>query len=140
MSTRCQVIFEGYEKDKFHDASVYRHSDGYPDSEHGVLATLVPFAKDFMANRGHDPEYMTAHLVALWINNMNEHNAKQGYSSNMFKYTGHGVCGFKGELHGDLDYLYVVKKTEIEVRRPVNEFWDEPTVKNTKVIETVKII
>lgn len=45
MSTRCQIgFYEAEEKDLDNfEALIYRHSDGYPDTEHGVLAAIVPF-------------------------------------------------------------------------------------------------
>jgi len=43
MSTRCNIIVADAQK----RIQLYRHCDGYPDTEHGVLATLpqaLPFA------------------------------------------------------------------------------------------------
>jgi hypothetical protein len=49
MSTCCQIGF--YEPDNFDllkpDALLYRHSDGYPGGNGGVLAEIVPFLRVF---------------------------------------------------------------------------------------------
>jgi hypothetical protein len=49
-------------------AGLYRHHDGYPDSSHGVLASLVPFCQAFVADRGDDQQYFLARLVENQIN------------------------------------------------------------------------
>jgi hypothetical protein len=49
MSTRCQILVTGS------DVVIYRHSDGYPDSEHGVLHDLLPLVREFKKYRGDDP-------------------------------------------------------------------------------------
>lgn len=44
MSTRCTLHFHGYGDHV--EAIVYRHMDGYPDTENGVLADLERFFED----------------------------------------------------------------------------------------------
>lgn len=67
MSTRCQIGF--YENDKEElenwDVLLYRHSDGYPEDDCGVVATILPILQDFQENRGlSDTEYAGAWVCA----------------------------------------------------------------------------
>jgi len=99
MSTRCQITVEGQ------PVKLYKHSDGYED---GVLPTLLPFIKDFVKNRGWDPEYMMARMTGAFLAN----DAKE-YEEH--DYTGFGL---DTEWHGDLAYKYIVhKEGDIEIVR-----------------------
>jgi len=133
MSTRCQIKVEGS------DVYVYRHSDGYPEGEHGVIAALKPICEDFLKWRGWDEDYMVAHIVSAFIvsymqgtREMCENPEDSYYSKmtpeereesiNMSKFLGHGVCT---EIHGDIAFLYVVTREGIKVCSPsgdVREF------------------
>jgi len=46
-------------------------------------------------------------------------------------------------LHGDEEFIYVINTSKdvwtVEVREPVTGFWDKAILKNTRVIETVKV-
>ena len=66
--------------------------DGYPDTPHGVLAVLIPWAVTFDTVRGlEDAEYAAARgLVALI----------QGAGA-LDETTGYGICGDHA-LHGDI--------------------------------------
>lgn len=126
MSTRCQILVEGQHGTPVY---VYRHSDGYPDTEHGVLATLKPLCEDFLRWRGFDPSYLVAHILADQIRIHTEHNeeyyrkdslfADRGDQDkieegiNMSKYIGFGA---DTQQHSDIEYLYIVRKTGIEVK------------------------
>ena len=62
MSTRAVITIRD-ERETFH---IYRHSDGYPESEHGVLATLpqaLPLAWHLPRFEARD---FAAALVAAW--------------------------------------------------------------------------
>ena len=101
MSTRCQIQFHRGEE-KTASAMVYRHSDGYPETEHGVLATMQTFFKELKDNvqdtRFGDPEYLAAKFV-VW-------QAKQ-YSRDSH-FLDFLSVGISMELHGDIEYLYHV--------------------------------
>lgn len=108
MSTRCQIRIEG------NKALLYIHSDGYPE---GILPTLMSFLPPFMKDRGYDPEYLAARLLQQFMNKsdkrMEEFRVKFP-GPTRFDYTGFGV---DVELHGDIRYLYVVKKNgSVEVQ------------------------
>lgn len=107
MSTRCHVGFYASAEQPLDKPSalIYRHSDGYPDTEHGVLAALVPWAKDFNKRRGlSDAEYAAARgLVALM--------RKADLLDDVL---GYGICG-DHSLHGDHEYFYRVDPTGITV-------------------------
>jgi hypothetical protein len=92
MSTRAQIQVDGSK------VLVYKHSDGYPDGEHGVLAWLTPFVESFMQRRGFNPDYMTARIVVAGI-------ASDGAEADPT--LGWGV---DTEIHGDIAYLYTVKR------------------------------
>lgn len=68
MSTRCTINFK-YEGHKDIVAKIYRHSDGYPEGEHGVPADLERFfqaVKDQTNDwRFEDPSYLAAKYV-VW--------------------------------------------------------------------------
>lgn len=67
MSTRCTIRF--CFPDMRPCAIVYRHSDGYPDGQHGVPADLNRFFDDVKAQtndwRFGDPSYLAAKYV-VW--------------------------------------------------------------------------
>tara|TARA_Y100000310_G_C20020129_1_gene506993 strand:- start:3 stop:359 length:357 start_codon:yes stop_codon:yes gene_type:complete len=99
MSTRCQIGF--YEPDTENlqnfEALIYRHSDGYPDSEHGVIATIKPILDDFNKNRGlDDMEYASAWLVA---------KLKDDYLN----------IGISKAFHGDIEYFYAVYPNRMDI-------------------------
>ena len=99
MSTRCQIgFYEQGEKDlNKWDALLYRHSDGYPESEHGVVATIKPILDDFQAKRGLDDlEYAAAWLVA---------KLKTDYLN----------IGISNGFHGDIEYYYAIRPEAMEV-------------------------
>ncbi len=106
MSTRCQIGFYRSHDQPLDppDAMFYRHSDGYPDSKHGVVEQLLPFLKRFHADRGlSDAEYAAArslaHLIRL--------TASDGL-------LGYGIDG-SGGLHGDIEHFYRVDPSGLTV-------------------------
>lgn len=101
MSTRAQVHIEGL------SVSLYRHSDGYPESEHGVLAWLVPFVADFKKRRGWDPQYMLARALETGIRATGMAFPKCAVG-----------WGIETEEHGDLSFSYEIRRDfAIVVRR-----------------------
>lgn len=147
MSTRCQILVE--------DSSVviYRHSDGYPQGPHGVLATLKPLVIDFIKYRGWDEEYLPAHIIADQIKHHKawadaraaEYEAEKPGSGASYKqagYLGFGIEGYKpGDyFHGDIEYMYYVRKSGvIEVMVPTEAFDAEPTLANLRVAKRVSL-
>ena len=62
MSTRCIITFKD---DQLNSHSIYRHSDGYPDGPHGVMASFEaakPFA--WMLPRFEADDFGAAYLAA----------------------------------------------------------------------------
>jgi hypothetical protein len=119
MSTRCQVGF--YETPDAPlsrpRALIYQHCDGYPDTDNGILATLLPWAIDFDARRGlSDAGYAGARaLVAL-----------MGAAGALDDVLGYEVCGDHG-LHGDIEFFYRVDPSGITVyRRSQNSNYLKP--------------
>lgn len=87
MSTRCVVTF----KDERGQHSVYKHHDGYPDTEHGILA-LIEKTK---ANAWPLPRFEADEFAAAFVQTA--------------KTSAGGVRLTSGpEAHGDLEYTYSV--------------------------------
>lgn len=116
MSTRCQIFVEGLK------SSLYRHSDGYPDSKHGVLATLVPIVNDFKNRRGWDDEYLLARIAQRMMNAVDP--------------DGCTCFGIYDETHGDIEYLYLVRQDfSIEVRNYRRELVQTVNAPNVAPLE-----
>jgi hypothetical protein len=116
MSTRCQIKLNTKSLDKsdksFGKIYLYRHSDGYPEGEHGVLSKLSDLTTEFIANRGYDPEYLLAQICMRFFEPYNETK-----SAPSWKFCGFGVSLSK---HGDIEYLYEVDaKTGLVSVKPV---------------------
>lgn len=144
MSTRCHIIVEDPEWS--FKVILYRHSDGYPDGMHGVLASLSPFVARFMQHRGWDPEYLAAHILVDQIQRYKDHRRKfhikmletrEASNSQDFHkgaladvdndFTGFGVCN---EIHDDVVYVYSVRKDGIHVyQRGGNELTTQEEAK-----------
>ena len=87
---------------------LYRHCDGYPGTEHGVVAALEPILVAFQAKRGmSDIEYLAAHTLTCLKNE--QLGADKGVS-----FIGYGICGDK-ELHGDIEWYYAVYPSRLKV-------------------------
>ena len=138
MSTRCQIISEGS------SVYVYKHSDGYPNSEFGVLAFIVPFTNDFFKHRGHNPDYFQAQLLRHWAVQDCKNNVSLGGLPLPCEYDqrGNHFIGFGVDtvLHCDLAFLYVIKTNgSIQIRQPKGDYHLAPSVKNTRLIKTIKL-
>ncbi len=99
MSTRCQIgFYEPATKELTEfEALIYRHCDGYPDGESGVIADIQPILEDFNKYRGLDDiEYAAAWLVA---------KLKTDYIN----------IGISKDFHGDLEYFYAIYPDRMEV-------------------------
>lgn len=104
MSTRSQIKL----KNSTNNIHIYKHSDGYPE---GVLPVLVPFVKDFMAERGYEEDYILAQIVRRFAVVQHYENLKfrekypQLKGSSDYEFLGWGLdC----EKHGDIQYLYEI--------------------------------
>jgi hypothetical protein len=115
MSTRCQILVQGT------NVIIYRHCDGYPDGEHGVMAMLRPLVLSFLKHRGYfDPFYLSAQIIAAQI---------EKTRSGPTDFLGCGVEAYTdGQLHGDIEFLYVITKDAIEVRNVRGPSFDETHV------------
>ena len=124
MSTRCQigVYDEPIKSNKDlenHIALIYRHSDGYPEGDSGVIADLLPFLKWFENERGFDVEYIAARLLQYMCNKYDDHgkewDKKAGREIDEKALTGllgHGICN---ALHGDIEYFYAISEGKIKI-------------------------
>ncbi len=118
MSTRCNIAF--YESSSQpladHTALIYRHSDGYPGSDSGVLASLVPFLKTY--ERLGDAEYVAARALQKMTNDYDAEAARRGGCARPggTRTAGTPGCsqgvlgyGISDTISSDIDYLYVVR-------------------------------
>ena len=88
MSTRCQIEFRSGDVRR----TVYRHWDGYPSA---VIPDLLAFLA--WSTRHGDVEYESANFL-YWS------KREMGTSEQL----GFGICA-NDELHGDVEYYYVVR-------------------------------
>jgi hypothetical protein len=134
MSTRCHILIEGFEP------MLYRHCDGYPGkadgSEYGVLADLVPFLVQFKQHRGWDPEYLLARMAQHLCNAFTRDEEQlAAYGPDFLS------IGIDMALHCDEAFVYLLKKDwTVEVRSTTRAFWDEPTLTNTDLVESVEVV
>jgi len=140
MSTRCQIEFKhvyNYFKRKrpiIERRTVYRHSDGYPEDECGVINTLKQFLK-WNGGRNSDIEYQTANFIywskrkfeELYFNKDWTGTIKKKADKNLkwsdvgstnvsTLHTGFGVCENDG-FHGDIEYFYEVVREVTETKK-----------------------
>lgn len=106
MSTRCVVHFQSGGKT---EAIVYRHSDGYPDGEHGVLASLKKFFNEVQAvttdTRFADAPFLAAKYVVWEARLAQDYFLKKGQSPHRLDFLGVGVIMTEP---GDIEYRYKV--------------------------------
>jgi len=104
MSTRSNIIIE----DGYHRIQLYRHSDGYPDSPHGVLATLKEATSYAWPLPRFEASDFAAAIVAAW---------KSG-GGNIYI---DGSPKAWEMVHGDTEWVYIVKSDGAE---PLVEVYD----------------
>lgn len=102
MSTRAQIKIKDY------DVTIYKHSDGYPQ---GVIPSLRAYLGKFVKNRGNDKEYAIARILMNFALLEKEYREKMPSPFNEESFTGWGLCT---DLHGDIEYLYIV---DLECRK-----------------------
>lgn len=94
MSTRCQIEFRNGDERR----TVYRHWDGYPGA-------VIPDLLAFLAwSQRHDVEYEAANFIFWSKRGMDERSVQLGFR----------ICE-NDELHGDVEYFYVVEHARIRV-------------------------
>jgi len=105
VSTRAHIKVEGEE------VLIYKHSDGYPDGVHGVLAWLQPIVTRFVTERGSDEEYLLAQIIRQAA----IQDYKKWLAEPEGKYKSREPSldplgwGLGTSLHGDIEFLYVIK-------------------------------
>jgi len=124
MSTRCQLAVYENENDEIESAKcfLYRHSDGYPDGEHGVVDQILPFLEQFNKDRGlGDTSYALARLT--------------GHLTNLHPgVTGYGIDEM---LHGDIEYFYHISPKLLKVIKvTLTSSYQVKSPKNWEVVET----
>lgn len=105
MSTRSNIIV----RDKFDCICIYRHSDGYPDGEHGVIATLnkaLDYAWDLPRFEASD---FSAAIVAAWKQPSKSFDGKNIYRGGNIYIDGNCPKSnpFK-KVHPDCEFVYII--------------------------------
>jgi hypothetical protein len=106
MSTRCNIHFlasgEIY-------SNIYRHSDGYPDGEHGVPASFHQFFEELEGQtqdtRYSDPEYLAAKFL-VWQASQFARNPEAP-----LEFLSVSPCV---QDHGDIEWVYKVNCDELD--------------------------
>ena len=113
MSTRCQIGFYEPDAKSLDDFEVliYRHSNGYPDTEQGVLADIVPTLEQFDKNRGLDDiECSAAWLVTkLTVAQIDKYLDSQCPRLSFLEI---GICK---DFHPDIEFYYAIYPDRIDV-------------------------
>lgn len=100
MATTAKIIINDPD---IKNIAIYKHYDGYPSA---TLPWLLEFHKDFMKNRGWDPEYELAQLLRSSV------RLAKKYSLDDSKYTGWGIVN---EHSVQTDYQYILDKDKIKI-------------------------
>ena len=145
MSTRSQIRF----KEKGDQSTqIYKHSDGYPEGQGGVVSELYEFfanyyMKDPQARFG-DPSYAAADFI-YWEKEKSRKSLGKQFEKSGYEKIGEGVQN-RGMTSGSEEYLYTVTMKNQEPNNPnsrsyiINlkiqqpKFYDEKGFKNGKVI------
>jgi hypothetical protein len=90
MATRATIQLEGYNV-----AKLYKHWDGYPEA---TLQWLEDFNKDFVENRGDDPEYKFAQLIRSSAFDCEKYGLDES------RHTGWGVYAMDSRYNGEYQY------------------------------------
>jgi len=110
MSTRANIVVE----DQYNSIQLYRHDDGYPKGEHGVIAGLTA-ALEFTWPL---PRMEASDMAAAIVRANKEHGGCISIDG-----TGDGIK----TLHGDIEYLYHITSDEVACKWAVEVFttvWD----------------
>jgi len=120
MSTRAMIRFGRKYNGKLHaEASIYRHSDGYPDTTCGVLADLARFffavERDTADTRFDDPEHLAAKFVVWEVADKREQELNHAAEMSRTRPAKDGPLNFLGvcvalhmSRHSDLEWVYFV--------------------------------
>ena len=101
MATRALITIDGMDK-----IGIYKHWDGYPEA---TLPWLEKFHKDYLDNRGWDPEYELAQLLRSSIADAEE------FELDKSKYIGWGIVDLStGDEYG-AEYEYILVKDGIKI-------------------------
>lgn len=129
MSTRCQIEFKEItnyfdrKKPIIERRTIYRHSDGYPNGDYGVIKDLKKFLK---WDRGFDIEGTPANFI-YWnkkqvinhlLENVKIEKEKQEIIDRWEKLS-LGICE-NDQFHRDLAYFYELVNTITETKK--NEY------------------
>lgn len=102
MSTRSQWLFREGNKQI---ALIYKHSDGYPDGEHGGFAVWTRFidmvkkdcSESMYGTRFDDAEYLASKFLYFLIRFEDQNNT-----------LAFGGVGIGNSIHVDIEYLYEI--------------------------------
>lgn len=99
MSTRSTITVRD-RKDGNEAYHIYRHSDGYPDTQHGVIATLPEAFKFAWQLPRYEADDFAAAIVSAWKDGAGNIRFSQGRDA-------HGDTEFHYEVYQDGGKVYV---------------------------------
>ena len=99
MSTRANIIIRDELNPK--GIQLYRHGDGYPDTEHGVLATISQAFEYSWELPRMEADDFAASIIRAWKDKDDRGNI-----------TIDGSADFPESLHGDIAYYYIIEPDE----------------------------
>lgn len=136
---RAQIVVDGS------GLAFYLHDGGQPTH---VVPVLQPLLRDFARHRGlWDHENLVVHVVFRFTQNHQRYwedfirGQEQIFGrapTPEVKFCGLGLERFDGQFHGDLDYLYIVRRLPVEcleVRVPLRRrFGEDPVEAHTRLL------
>ncbi|MBI4397296.1 MAG: hypothetical protein HY548_09385 [Elusimicrobia bacterium] len=120
MSTRCQLAVYATPDKPVQSAAlfVYKHFDGFPEGEGGMLGHVLPFLRWFQKERGlKDVAYATARLIQHLANRSDrgkEPKPGKGWGPQIGCKDALGV-GVNTFLCDDIRYFYHISPKEVKV-------------------------
>lgn len=109
MATRCNIIVE----DDRNRIQIYRNSDGYPDTEHGVLADLQSVFPYAWPLPRFEADEFSAAIVAAWKSSIQK-VGDTGYFVQGGNILIDGNPRGNELLHGDIEWLYTITRSKKE--------------------------
>lgn len=110
MSTRATITVHSPKGDAFQESfTIYRHCDGYPESEHGVIAALQASQKYAWALPRFEANEFAAAVVCQMKQSAAAGDDKFGQGGNIYLTSGR-------DSHDDTDYHYDVTLNKKHVR------------------------
>jgi len=118
MATSAKIIIND---PNLKNIAIYKHFDGYPSA---TLPWLLEFHKDYIKNKGWDPEYELAQLLRSSV------RLAKKYSLDKSNYTGWGIIN---ENDYQTNFKYILDKDKIKIYEFICEYGDYDEIDINKI-------